>query len=341
MRVLGGRLRLAGGRGAAERAAAVPDRDRRYPHRVRPRPLAAAGRAAADPDPRLARIRGRVRQGARAVVGPGRPGGRLPRGVPVPAWLRVQRAAGRDRLGRGTDRPGLGGADGPARVPAVRRGGQRLGHQRQHPAWPAGLCARCGHPPGTAAGRAGPGDPGGADRCRAGGAGIARALGRVGLRVLRGACHPAADRRLRAGRLPCLPGRLDRGEILVLDGPSRAARGGAQPGRPARQPDAVLAARHRRVRGPPVLGEHQAGQLVDLGSWDGPSRCARRLLGVPARAAAAVPPVGGAAFHRHPVLGRARTRRPFRRVRAAHCVRRRTPGFLSPGPVSRGRACGR
>src|SRR5215472_8452093 len=69
VRVLGGRLRLAAGRGAAERAAAVPDGDRRGVYRVRPRPFAAAGRAPADPDPRLARFRGRVLEGHRATVG--------------------------------------------------------------------------------------------------------------------------------------------------------------------------------------------------------------------------------------------------------------------------------
>jgi pimeloyl-ACP methyl ester carboxylesterase len=77
--------------------------------------------------------------------------------------------------------------------------------------------------------------------------------------------HPAADGRVRAGRLARLPGRLDRGEVLVLDGPSRVARGGAEPGRPAGQPDAVLAPRHRRLGRPAVLGEHPAGERVDRG----------------------------------------------------------------------------
>src|ERR1700733_809635 len=49
-----GRLRLAGGRGPAERAAAVPDGDRRGADRVRARAVAAGGCAAADPDARLA-----------------------------------------------------------------------------------------------------------------------------------------------------------------------------------------------------------------------------------------------------------------------------------------------
>ena len=38
----------------------------------------------------------------------GQRGGRVSRGVPVPARLRIQRPAGPDRLGRGADRPGLG-----------------------------------------------------------------------------------------------------------------------------------------------------------------------------------------------------------------------------------------
>ena len=54
---------------------------------------------------------------------------------------------------------------------------------------------------------------------RAGGAGVARVRRRVGLGLLARARHPAADGRVRAGRLARLPGRLDRGEVLVLDGP--------------------------------------------------------------------------------------------------------------------------
>ena len=43
--------------------------------------------------------------------------------------------------------------------------------------------------------------------------------GRVGLRVLRGTRHAAADGRVRPGRLARVPGRLDRGKVLVLDRP--------------------------------------------------------------------------------------------------------------------------
>ena len=106
-------------------------------HRVRARPLAAAGRAAADPDPWLARFGGRVRA---------RSSGRWPT-----RWRTAGEAADAfhvvcpslpgygfsgkpDRTGWGVERIARAWAELMARLglPAVRGGGQRLGHQRQH-----------------------------------------------------------------------------------------------------------------------------------------------------------------------------------------------------------------
>jgi pimeloyl-ACP methyl ester carboxylesterase len=95
--------------------------------------------------------------------------------------------------------------------------------------------------------------------------------------------------------------RLDRREVPLMDGPVERHRSR----RPARQRVAVLVHRHRRVRGPAVLGEHPPGQRVDLGRGARHGERASRLHRIPARAAAAVPPLGRAPLHRHPLLERA------------------------------------
>ncbi len=89
----------------------------------------------------------------------------------------------------------------------------------------------------------------------AGRAGLARALRQEGLGLLQAAVDPAADARLRPGRFPRRAVRLDRGEVLVLDRQRRPPGDRAHARRAAGQRDAVLAARHRRVLGPAVLGE--------------------------------------------------------------------------------------
>ncbi len=66
-RVLAHRLRLAGGRGAAERVPAVRHRDRRRERALPARPVARTGRDAADPDARLARHGRRVPRRHRAA----------------------------------------------------------------------------------------------------------------------------------------------------------------------------------------------------------------------------------------------------------------------------------
>src|SRR6266702_2481831 len=74
--LLGHRLRLAEGGGAAERLAAVCDQPRRARHPLRARPLPASERAAAAHDPRLARLDRRALEDHRSAHGPHRHGGR-------------------------------------------------------------------------------------------------------------------------------------------------------------------------------------------------------------------------------------------------------------------------
>ena len=77
-------LRLEQVRGAAERPAELPDRDRRARHPLHPRPLAPRGRAAADRHARLARLDHRAAEDHRAAHGSH--GARRQRGGRVPSW---------------------------------------------------------------------------------------------------------------------------------------------------------------------------------------------------------------------------------------------------------------
>ena len=99
---------LARVRGATERAAAVHDRDRRGGHPLHPRALAARGRAAADHDPRLARLGHRAARDRRPAHRPDRARrrrrGRVPPGAAVAARLRLLGRADGARLGRGPHR---------------------------------------------------------------------------------------------------------------------------------------------------------------------------------------------------------------------------------------------
>ena len=65
--LLGHGLRLAQGRGEAQRPAAVHDRDRRRRHPLHPRPLASSERPAADHDAWLARLGVRAAQDHRSA----------------------------------------------------------------------------------------------------------------------------------------------------------------------------------------------------------------------------------------------------------------------------------
>ena len=121
--LLGDRVRLAQGRGEAERAAAVHDRDRRRRHPLHPRQVAARGRAAADHDPRLARLGRRAARDGRPADRPDRARrqrrGCLPARAALAARVRLLGRAGRGRLGPGPDRTGLGRADAPPRLHAA------------------------------------------------------------------------------------------------------------------------------------------------------------------------------------------------------------------------------
>ena len=128
VRVLGERLRLAARGGAPERARAVPDRDRRARHPLPARSLAAAGCPAAGPHPRLAGLGRRVPEGDRAADRPGAmPADAFHVVCPsLPGYGFSDKPA---RPGWGTARIAarVGGADGPARLRALRRAGRRLG----------------------------------------------------------------------------------------------------------------------------------------------------------------------------------------------------------------------
>ena len=134
--VLVRRVRLRRRRGADERVAAVHDAHRRPRHPLRARPLAGTRRGAAGHHARLARLGRRVLRRARSVDRSGRPRRRrrrrVPRRVPVDAGLRVQRPAVDARPRGPVDRAGMGDADEPARVRALRRAGRRLGLGGDH-----------------------------------------------------------------------------------------------------------------------------------------------------------------------------------------------------------------
>ena len=103
-RVLARRVRLARAGGAAQRARALPHRDRRPVDPLRPRALAARRRAPAAPHARLAGLGRRVPRRHPAADRPGgarrRRGRRVPRDRAVAARLRVLGADAHARLGR-------------------------------------------------------------------------------------------------------------------------------------------------------------------------------------------------------------------------------------------------
>ena len=126
-RVLDLRLRLARPRIATECLPATPGGDRRARHPCRscPRRIRRDRGDPRHPDPRLAGIVRRVPERRR-----GTGEARVRCGGAVASGLRVQRQADRAGLGRRAGGRCLGRADGRARVRPLRRGGQRLGHER-------------------------------------------------------------------------------------------------------------------------------------------------------------------------------------------------------------------
>ena len=139
------------GRGEAERAAAVHDRDRRGGHPLHPREVAARERAAADHDARLARLGHRAARLRRAAHRPDRARrprrGRVRPGAAVHARLRLLRRADRGRLGPRPRRARLGGADAPPRLHPLRRPGRRRGRRGHRRDGPPGARRADRHPP--------------------------------------------------------------------------------------------------------------------------------------------------------------------------------------------------
>ena len=124
---------------------------------------------------------------------------------------------------------------------------------------------------------------------------------RIGTGLLRAAVHPAADARLRARRLADGPVHLDRGEVLGLDRLRRPPGERDLAGPVAGQRDAVLAAQHRSVLGPAVLGELRQAS-------DGPGGGAHRRDAVPAGAVAAA--AGAGSSSATPTCGTGASRPP-------------------------------
>ena len=152
------RVRLAQGRGEAECAAAVHDRDRRRDHSLHPRQVEARERAAADHDPWLARLGHRAARDRRPADRPDRARrhsrGRIPPGAAVLARLRLLERARRARLGFRPHRARVGGADEAPRLHALRRAGRRRGRARHRRDGPPGARRARRHPPQPARGGA-------------------------------------------------------------------------------------------------------------------------------------------------------------------------------------------
>ena len=331
--LLGDRVRLRADRGAAERAAAVHDRDRRGRHPLHPRPLEARGRAAADHDPRLARLGDRAARHRRPADRPDR--------------------ARRQRRGRVPPRaarpfPGYGFSAEPTEL------GWNLGRIAR--AW-AELMRRLGYTRYVAQG----GDVG---------AGVTDAMGRQapdgllgihtnllvpalndlaalpaeteqeraalaaintfqtsGIRLLRRAGHAA--RRRSATRCWTHPSRWRRGCSTTTPTPTtrspRAFVDGQPVGQPhprphPRQHHAVLADRHGRLGGPVVLGGLRAGRA---GGRPG-SAAGRRSRSASRRSRARSGGRRAAGSRRLPerrLLQRGRQGRPLRRLGGARALR--------------------
>ena len=107
-------------------------------------------RAAADHDPRLARLGHRAARDGRPAHRSDRARrqrrGRLPPRAAVRARIRLLRRADRARLGPGRDRAGLGRADAPPRLHPLRRPGRRRRRRRHRRDGPPGARGADRHP---------------------------------------------------------------------------------------------------------------------------------------------------------------------------------------------------
>ena len=184
--------------------AAVHHRDRWGGHPLHPRQVGARGRAAADHDPRLARLGDRVARLGRPADGPDRVWRQRRGCVPSRAAL-AARATGSpgEPVEVGWDlagRPGLGRADAPTRLQPLRRSGRRRGRGRHRRDGPPGARGPASASTRTCSCRrwAAP-MPTDTDEERAAAAQIAH-LREVRKRLLRRDGDPSADDRLRAAR---------------------------------------------------------------------------------------------------------------------------------------------
>src|SRR3954463_10985998 len=256
-----------------------------------------------------------------------------------PARVRLLGGAGRGGLGPGPDRKGLGRAHGPPRPyplrrPGRRRGGRGLGHARtpsnrgvdRHTHEPARAGVERRHADGYRRG---------ARRRRAD-----RHLPAVGKRLLRRDGRAAADDRLRPARLARRPGRLDarpRHRRLRQDRP-RLRRWPAlrqpHPGQRPGQHHGVLGDRHRRVRGPVVLGGLWGGRAGRGPRAASAAEHAGRLHDVPGRDLANPAQLGGEGLSQPQLLQRSREGRPLRRLGGARAVRGGDPRRVQAGPLT-------
>ena len=126
---------------------AVHHRDRRAGHSLHPRSFAARRRVAAHRQSRMAGLDHRAAEDHRSTDGPHRARrerrGRVRRGDPVDARLRVLGKADEHRLGPRAHGSSVGRTDAASRLRPLRRARRRLGCVRRRPDGPAGTCRDC------------------------------------------------------------------------------------------------------------------------------------------------------------------------------------------------------
>src|SRR5215212_5189415 len=342
--LLGDRVRLPAVGGAAERPAAVHDRDRRPRHPLHPPPVPARGRVAADHHPRLAGLGRRDAECRRPPRRPHRPRRRrrgcVPCGGAVDAGLRVLSQADRDRLGPGPHRACLDHPDAAPGLHAICGPGGRLGCADHRCDGGSGTAGAGGHSLQHA--RHGP-----TRGCE--GTLFERARGRrpaaVGSVRRRTTRLRAAELPLHQGHRLCprdgvappdvvwarrfagRPGGLDAGPRRVeLRRHRRRFRG-----RPGRQPHPRrgpgqhhphLGDQHRGVLGSSLLGEHP--RLLRRQGRLGPGGGAR----LPQRALPGPPQLDRTGLPQPHLLQPGRPRQPLRRLARTTAVHHRAPSRI-------------
>ncbi|CAA9378697.1 MAG: Epoxide hydrolase, partial [uncultured Gemmatimonadetes bacterium] len=333
--VLGHGLRLAPGRGTAQRAAAVHDHHRRAGHPLHPRALQARRRDAAGDDARVARLRVRAAQDGRPAHRPHGArragGGRLPPRAAVHPRLRLLGKAHRRRLQpRGPHGPRVGRADEAPRLRALRVAGRRLGRAGGPGDGGAGAGGAARHPRQHARHRAARRAQAGAQRrararhpARSREAGVrpAAILLQQGLRLCRHHEHPPADHQLQPDGFAGRDAGLLLRQVRGVDGQRRRAGAGPDVGRDARRRHALLADEHRCVF-----------VAVLLGRGAGRGRSLRRRRhhespgrgdDLPRRDIPRAAKLGRAVLPQAHLLERSRQGRPLRRVGRAGALLRR------------------